>query len=111
MAPTLRTIQILDPSGEAPNVQNRLAPLVQSVKGTSVGFRVQWTSFDVFMDRIKELLEERYGVKQVNYLFTGSDGTASGKRTIRGRSDAPSWTKVFDDFAGKSDWAILGLAA
>lgn len=111
MTTTLRKIQILDPAGEVPKLQNRLAPLVQNVRGTSVGFRIQWTSFDIFMDRIKELLEERYGVRQVNFLFTGSDGTFSGKRTIRGRSDASSWQKAFDDFGAKSDWAILGLAA
>lgn len=111
MTTVMRKLQILDPAGEAPHLQNRLAPLLQGVKGTSVGFRVQWPSFDVFMERVKELLAERYGIQQVNYLYTGSDGTATGKRAIRGRSDAPSWGKAFDEFAQKSDWAILGLAA
>ena len=104
-------IQILDPVGEVPQLRKRLAPLVQNVENTSVGFRVQWPSFDIFMERVKELLAERYGVRQVNYLYTGSDGCATGKRAIRGRSDAVTWGKVFDDFASKSDWSILGLAA
>ncbi len=104
-------IQILDPVGEVPERRKRLAPLLQNVANTSVGFRVQWPSFDIFMERVKELLAERYGVKQVNYLYTGSDGCATGKRAIRGRSDAVTWGKVFDDFASKSDWSILGLAA
>ncbi|MEK7873197.1 MAG: hypothetical protein AAB502_04990 [Chloroflexota bacterium] len=111
MTTSLHTIQILDPAGEVPQETKRLAPLVQNVENTSVGFRVQWPSFDIFMERVKELLEERYGVKQVNYLYTGSDGCATGKRAIRGRSDAVTWGKVFDDFSAKSDWAILGLAA
>ncbi len=105
------TIQILDPTGVISGSGRGLAPLLKSVAGTSVGFRVQWPSFDIFMGRVDTLLKQRYGVKTIHTMFTGSDGTAAGKVTIRGRSDAISWSKAYDDLAEKIDWGIFGLAA
>ena len=108
---SLDKIQILDPAGEVPSAKAALAPRVQGIAGTSVGFRVQWPSFDIFMERVEELLKERHGVRNVQTMYTGSDGTAAGKVTIRGRSDAVSWNKAYDDFARKIEWGIFGLAA
>ena len=104
-------IQILDPVGAVPAGGRPLAPLLASVSGSRVGFRVQWPSFDIFMERIGELLQDLYGVKSIDMLYTGSDGTAAGKVSIRGRSDAVSWDRTYDELAGKVDWAISGLAA
>ena len=104
-------IQILDPVGDVPAGGHQLAPLLDSVGGSRVGFRVQWPSFDIFMERIGELLRDLYGVKSIDMLYTGSDGTAAGKVSIRGRSDAVSWDRTYDELAGKVDWAVSGLAA
>ena len=104
-------IEILDPVGDVPAGGRQLAPLLENVGGTRVGFRVQWPSFDIFMERVGELLKGLYGVKTIDMLYTGSDGTAAGKVSIRGRSDAVSWDRTYDELAGKVDWAISGLAA
>lgn len=105
------TIHIMNPVAEFAQGGSGLAPLISSVAGTTVGFRVQWPSFDVFMNRMGELLQQRFDVKQIHTMFTGSDGTAAGKVTIRGRADAKSWAKAYDDLAARIDWGIFGLAA
>lgn len=105
------TIRILSPAGEAAAGHHRLAPPLASAAGSRVGLRIQWPSFDVYMDRMVELLVQRHGVAGTTTMFTGSDGTAAGKVTIRGRSDATSWAKAYDDFRAKTDWGIFGLAA
>ncbi len=104
-------VELLDPVGALPNRRFPLVPRLGNVYGTSVGFRVQWTSFDVFMKRIQELLQERYGIDKITWMFTGSDGSSIGKRAARGRSDATVWAKEYDRVASASDWAIVGLAA
>lgn len=106
-----RQIQILNPVGVPPREGRKPAPRIGSVMGSSVGFRVQWPSFDIFMARIGELLKERYDVKDVHYLYTGSDGTAAAKVSIRGRSDVQTWNKYYDDFAARTQWGIFGLCA
>ena len=53
-------IQILDPVGNVPVGGHKLAPLLENVGGSRVGFRVQWPSFDIFMERIGELLRDLY---------------------------------------------------
>ncbi|MBM3346934.1 MAG: hypothetical protein FJY55_10640 [Betaproteobacteria bacterium] len=108
---TQAKIRILDPVGALPPGGKPLAPLLDGVGGSRVGFRVQWPSFDIFMERIGELLRDLYGVKSIDMLYTGSDGTAAGKVSIRGRSDAVSWDRTYDALAGKVDWAVSGLAA
>ena len=105
------TIQIMNPVGEFSGGGKKIAPRIATVAGSSVGFRVQWPSFDIFMNRMDELLTQDHGVKNVTTMFTGSDGTAAGKVTIRGRADAVSWAKAYDDLAAKIDWGIFGLAA
>lgn len=104
-------IRMLDPRGAVEGRARKLAPLAKSVQGSVGGFRVQWPSFDIFMEKMEELLVARHGVSKVNYMFTGSDGTAAGSVVIRGRSDAVSWAKAYDDFAAKNSWGIFGLAA
>ncbi len=104
-------IRMLAPTGECAAHDSKLAPTLKTVRGTVAGFRVQWPSFDIFMKKVEELLIEKHGVTKVNYMFTGSDGTAAGKVVIRGRSDAVSWAKAYDDFAARNNWGILGLAA
>jgi len=104
-------LRMLDPRGAVDARARTLAPMLKSVQGTVSGFRVQWPSFDVFMQKIEQLLVEHHGVSKVNYMFTGSDGTAAGNVVIRGRSDALSWAKAYDDFAAKNSWGIFGLAA
>ena len=108
---TQAKIQILDPVGNVPAGGHKLAALLPGVGGSRVGFRVQWPSFDIFMERIGELLRDLYGVKSIDMLYTGSDGTAAGKVSIRGRSDAVSWDRTYDELAGKVDWVVSGLAA
>jgi len=105
------TIEIMNPVGEFSGGGRKLSALIPGVAGTTVGFRVQWPSFDIFMNRMGELLTGEHAVKKVETMFTGSDGTAAGKVTIRGRADAQSWTKAYDELAAKIDWGIFGLAA
>lgn len=105
------TIRILSPAGEAAPGRREPAPPLARAAGSRVGLRIQWPSFDVYMDRLVELLRQRHGVAGTTTMFTGSDGTAAGKVTIRGRSDATSWAKAYDDFRAKTDWGIFGLAA
>ncbi len=105
------TIQILNPVAEFRGKGRGLAPLLPSLSGTRVAFRVQWPSFDIFMNRLGEGLQRSHGVREIHTMFTGSDGTAAGKVTIRGRADAVSWAKAYDELAAKTDWGIFGLAA
>ena len=77
-------LQFLNPRGTIAANRSKSAPLVAGLAGTTGGFRVQWPSFDIFMHRIQELLQERQ-VKQIHTLYTGSDGTAAVKVTLRGR--------------------------
>jgi len=102
---------MLTPKARLNSKGKALAPLLKSMQGTVGGFRVQWPSFDIFMEKIEELLIARHGASKVNYMFTGSDGTAAGKVVIRGRSDAVSWAKAYDDFAARNAWGIFGLSA
>ena len=107
----MSTIDILNPVGSPPNNIKPLAQPVDTVHDSSVGFRVQWPSFDIFMERVEELLFERHRVRQVHHMYTGSDGTAAGKVSIRGRSDVQSWNRYYDDLASKIQWGIFGLGA
>jgi len=104
-------IQMLDPKGDIDAKARPPAPLLKTIHGTVGGFRVQWPSFDIFMVKLEELLIAKFSVSKVNYMFTGSDGTAAGKVVIRGRADAVSWAKAYDDFAAKNAWGIFGLCA
>ncbi|MGH3757574.1 hypothetical protein [Actinophytocola sp.] len=70
-----------------------------------VAFRVQWESFDTFMERVGSNLRDRFGVVDVNWWKLPK---------------LPDWSRasqlaVFDrqltDLAARSDWAIVGLAA
>jgi hypothetical protein len=105
------TIQVLNPVAEFRQGGRPLAPRLSGVSGTRVGFRVQWPSFDLFMNRLGELLQRDHGVKQIHTMFTGSDGTAAVKVTIRGRADSVSWAKAYDDLRDRTDWVVSGLAA
>ena len=108
---TSARVQILNPVAEFSGAGRGLAPRLPTVSGSRVAFRVQWPSFDIFMNRLGERLKHAHGVREIHTMFTGSDGTAAGKVTIRGRADAVSWARAYDDLARKSDWGIFGLAA
>jgi len=110
MTPCAMT-RILSPAGQAAPGRRESAPPLGRVAGSRVGLRIQWPSFDVYLARLVELLVQRHGVAGTTTMFTGSDGTAAGRVTIRGRSDATRWAKAYDDFRAKTDWGIFGLAA
>lgn len=105
------TTRILSPAGQPAAGRREAAPPLARVAGSRVGLRIQWPSFDVYLTRLVQLLVQRHGVVGTTTMFTGSDGTAAGRVTIRGRSDATRWAKAYDDFRAKTDWGIFGLAA
>ncbi|MBI4307782.1 MAG: hypothetical protein HY684_03140 [Chloroflexi bacterium] len=102
----VRMIDILDPVAEPPKRSNKLAPLLEDVRGKAVGFRIQWSNFDVFCQRVEELLREQHQPSRVNRLDLLMESGVRGRAA--GTAAKP---QELDEFAKKSDWAIVGLAA
>jgi hypothetical protein len=103
-----RYLTIGNPVAEGPPATGRLNPAPSSVRGTRVGFRVQWDSFDVFMHEMETILRDAYGVADVSWWNL----MGSIQEEARGRAANPAaFARKADEFAEVSDWAILGLAA
>ena len=93
-------IEVMDPTEEGPKGARALAPRLEDLTGKTVGFRMQWTRFDVFMDRFEELFRERFEPRDVRRLTGMHSSYFSGERA-----------KESDSFTSQIDWAIVGLAA
>ncbi len=93
-------IEVLDPTEEGPKGARLLAPRLEDVNGKTVGFRMQWTRFDVFMDRFEELFRERFAPKEVLRLTGMHSSYFTGTRA-----------RESDEFTSQLDWAVVGLAA
>ncbi len=99
---------LMDPSGQTHAVRHKLSPRLDTVAGKTAGFRIQWSNFDVFMARFKELLLEREhpaGIHEWNLEKTWRTDVA-----LRSRRDQVTLPKQFDAFASSCDWAVIGLA-
>ncbi|MEK7872377.1 MAG: hypothetical protein AAB502_00800 [Chloroflexota bacterium] len=105
------TIRMKSPVASAPDTRNRLAPLVDDVHGKAAGFRVQWSSFDVFMKRFEELLRERKQPRSVHIMDQNWESPAVIKKGLKMNYADPGWAKEWDEFAKNADWAVVGLAA
>ncbi len=93
-------VEILDPTEEGPKGARVLAPRINDPNGKTVGFRMQWPRFDVFMDRFEELFRERFAPQDVLRLTAKHSSFFSAERA-----------KESDVFTSQVDWAIVGLAA
>ncbi len=107
--------EVLDPTMEAPKVKRKLAPLLDDVHGKSVGFRILWGRFDVFMVRFEELLREHYNIAEV-VKYYGEMGDLTGAKTqgvseplIGKRLDEAERRELIKRFYDKSRWAVLGM--
>lgn len=95
-----KMIELLDPTMPGPTAARDLAPRVETVNGKTVGLRVRWTRYEVFMDRFEELLQERYEPEAIVRLGQELTAYKAGKASPRA-----------DEFFERADWAVLGLAA
>lgn len=93
-------IEVLDPTEEGPKEARTLAPRLEDLNGRTAGFRMQWTRFDVFMDRFEELFRERFAPREVLRLTGMHSSYFAGEKA-----------KESDAFSSQVDWAIVGLAA
>lgn len=100
-------LTICNPVASGPKATMRLAPLPETIQGSRVGFRVQWNSFDVFMQEMETVLREKYDVPDVFWWDLGKIQDEAGVRA----SEPAAFGLLADKFAEESDWAILGLAA
>ncbi len=105
----MNKLRILDPVVESPKENKGIVPLLDSVAGKSVFFRIQWDSYDVFAKRFRELLEERAHPRDITTLDLRYESPDYVPYADRRNKD--KWTKKFDGYAAKADWAVLGLAA
>lgn len=96
-------IEFLDPTMSSSASAHELAPRVETVNGKTVGLRVQWTRFELFMDRFEELLQERYQPEGIVRI----SGKTAGKLMDKAGMASPR----AEEFFQKADWAVLGLAA
>ena len=110
-------IEVLDPTMEGPKIRRKLAPLLDGVDDKSVGFRIFWSRFDVFMKRFEELLRERYKVKEL-VKYYGHMGDIAGGRTdgvaeimVGKHLEETERQALVKEFYDKSQWAVIGLAA
>lgn len=97
MNETSQRIEILDPQGAVEIVSKKLSPRVNDLRGKVAGFVVvpMSTSGD-FMDRIEELLTERYGVC----------------RTIKKwkvNNNKPSTAEFLNEIVAESDFVVVGV--
>lgn len=102
-------LKIMDPVVEPPQNDKEIAPLLDTVEGKSVFFRIQWDAYDVFVHRFRELLQERVHPRETTILDLRYDSPDYAPYADRRKTE--KWTKKFDDYASRSDWAVLGLAA
>ncbi|MBI3967147.1 MAG: hypothetical protein HY329_16050 [Chloroflexi bacterium] len=103
-------IVLLDPTADAPPSTAQLAPRIKSLFGRNVGFRVQWSNFDVFVKHVEALMRERYQIADTaRWNFIREEhavgiGYASDELQAKRRA-------TIERFTGQVDVAILGLAA
>ena len=105
------TIRMLSPVGKIPDQKHRLAPLLDDVRGKAAGFRIQWSSFDVFMKRFEELLRERHKPRSVHIMDQRWESPDMARKGLRQSYTDPGWDREWDEFARNADWAVIGLAA
>ncbi len=110
-------IKVLDPTMEGPKVRKKMAPLLDSVDGANVGFRIFWSRFDVFMRRFEELLRERFKVGEI-VKYYGHMGDVAGGKTdgvaeimVGKHLEEKDRQALVKEFYDKSRWAVIGLAA
>lgn len=78
---------------------------ISTIDGSTVALRVQWESFDTFMERVEANLRDRFGVADTHWWKLPK---------------LPDWSRASQlaefegqlaGIASRSDWAIVGLAA
>lgn len=113
----MERMEVLDPTMEGPKLRRKMVPLLDSVDGKNVGFRIFWSRFDIFMRRFEELLRERFRVGEI-VKFYGHMGDVAGGKTdgvaeiMVGRHlEEKERQALVKEFYAKSRWAIIGLAA
>jgi ABC-type amino acid transport substrate-binding protein len=96
------TITLFDPTAPNPAQMSELNRNVEDLRGKTIGFQIGWSSFEVFMDRIEELLRERYEIANIIRVPSRSGSAQSG----RVGEEARNW----EHFLANVDTTILGLA-
>ncbi|MFM9883344.1 MAG: hypothetical protein ACKVQT_09985 [Burkholderiales bacterium] len=110
-------IDVLDPTMEGPTIKRKMAPLVASIDGHNVGFRIFWNRFDIFMRRFEELLRERFQVGEI-VKYYGHMGDLAGGKTdgvaeimVGKHLEEHERQALVKTFYDRSRWAVIGLAA
>lgn len=100
------TVLVCDPTAKEAKRAKAPNPKVADLRGKVIGLRDggnggsvgTLSRFPVFMDRIEELLRERYEVEIVRVLGSGAQTGATPERT-----------RAWEDFKARVDVAVLGL--
>lgn len=93
---------VLEPTGESTAKPTKLSPRLKDLNGKSLGFRVHWSRFAAFSERLEELLKQRYQFKDTPHI----EGQPTHEIHTSGHM-REEWA----DFQRQSDAAIIGLAA
>ncbi|MFH1486284.1 MAG: hypothetical protein ABIH46_09455 [Chloroflexota bacterium] len=96
------SVFVLDPTGEPTAKPTKLSPRVADLNGKSLGFRVHWSRFAAFSERLEELLKQKYQLKDTPHI----EGQPGHEIHTSGHM-REEWA----EFQRKSDTAIIGLAA
>lgn len=109
---------MFSPVAPPPKAERPLASRLPTVNGKTAGYRIDWWNFEIFAERINELLQERYkpaGSQTLNKV-AAKYGVAeifktrdhAGRIGRAGRHGEVQ--RALDDFAKQVDYAIVGLA-
>lgn len=95
-------MKVVSPVTELPRGGTKLAPPMDSLEGKTVGLDDSrlWLSFKPFLDRLGEVIQERYHPKAI----------LRSERSFGERTPAVRSARL-DQWAEQVDCAILGLAA
>ncbi|MBI2865440.1 MAG: hypothetical protein HYX94_12875 [Chloroflexi bacterium] len=90
------TVFVLDPTSKPKVLGLKLAERPADIRGLTVGFLDSgWWSFGVVLERYRELLAERFGIRAVTY---------------HKKKERPAPKELLDELATKCQIVINGLA-
>ncbi len=96
-------VLLYDPTADAPTQARPPNPKLPDLRGKVIGFQIGWSRFEMFMDRIEQLLREKSEVKDVIRVPARSAAAHGGRQG----EEARNW----ETFKSRVDCAVLGLGA
>ncbi len=103
---TAKMLELVSPVAPPPDKRAKLAPPVDDLHGKSIGFRIQWNNFDLFMQHIEEKLQKDYQPRAIPRFDMIRDPILLDRA-----KGLPVRSGKLQKFIEESDVAILGLAA